>query len=77
MNARVIHVSTKVSAQTEQTDSAAAAHQDLVGHNVKLVTVSQVYYMCTNKSNLFFYRFCDYNRAQYKQVIMQQIRWIS
>jgi len=55
MNAQVIHVRTRASAQTEQTDSTAAAHQDLVEHNVKQVTVSHVYDMCTNRTNQFIF----------------------
>ena len=47
MNAQATHVRTKASAQTERTDSTAAALQDLVEHNVKQVRVSVVYYMCT------------------------------
>ena len=39
MTARVIPVRTTELAQTESTDLTAAAHQDLMEHNVKQVTV--------------------------------------
>jgi len=40
MNAQATHVRTKASAQTERTDSTAAARQDLVEHNVKQISMT-------------------------------------
>ena len=43
MTAQVTRVRTKGPVQTESTDSSAAAHQDLMAHNVKQVTISNIY----------------------------------
>ena len=40
MTAQVTRVRTTEPVQTESTDSSAAAHQDLMEHNVKQVTVT-------------------------------------
>ena len=44
MIVQVIPVRTKEPAQTEWTDSTAAAHQDLMEYNVKQVTVDKFMY---------------------------------
>ena len=43
MTAQVTRVRTKGPVQIESTDSSAAAHQDLMAHNVKQVTISNIY----------------------------------
>ena len=43
MTAQVARVRTTRPVQTESTDSSAAAHQDLMAHNVKQVTISNIY----------------------------------
>ena len=42
MTAQVTRVRTKGPVQTESTDSSAAAHQDLMAHNVKQVTIFNI-----------------------------------
>ena len=44
MTVQVIPVRTKVTAQTRRTDLTAAAHQDLMEHNVNQVTVSRAFH---------------------------------
>ena len=43
MTAQVTRVRTTGPVQTESTDSSAAAHQDLMEHNVKQVAISNIY----------------------------------
>ena len=43
MTVQVTRVKTTGRVQTESTDSNAAAHQDLMAHNVKQVTISNIY----------------------------------
>ena len=43
MTEQVTRVRTTGPVQTESTDSSAAAHQDLMAHNVKQVTISNIY----------------------------------
>ena len=74
MNAQAIHVRTKASAQTERTDSTAAARQDLVEHNVKQVTVSGVLHVHYARTNPIYFssdfvRFCG-NSVVSTQTIM-------
>ena len=42
MTAQVTRVRTTGPVQTESTDSSAAVHQDLMAHNVKQVTISNI-----------------------------------
>ena len=42
MTAHVTRVRTTGPVQTESTDSSAAVHQDLMAHNVKQVTISNI-----------------------------------
>ena len=43
MIVQVIPVRTTGPVQTESTDSTAAAHQDIMEHNVKQVTISKIH----------------------------------
>ena len=43
MTVQVTRVKTTGRVQTESTDSSAAAHQDLMAHNVKQLTISNIY----------------------------------
>ena len=57
MTAQVIPVNTRGPAQTDRRDSAAAAHQVLVEHNVKQVTVTDniatLIFCMSNKTTMF------------------------
>ena len=44
MTVQVIPVRTTGPVQTESTDSTAAAHQDIMEHNVKQVTISKIHF---------------------------------
>ena len=43
MTAQVTRVRTKGPVQTQSTDSSAAAHQDLMAHDVEQVTICNIY----------------------------------
>ena len=55
MTVQVIPVRTTGPVQTESTDSTVAAHQDIMEHNVKQVTISKIHFASYFRSFEFFF----------------------